>query len=203
MTQNLTLGLLEPLIWPLVTMRARAQIALLWQINDRLSALSFAGREPALRQIRLAWWRDALTALAQPDAKAPAEPLLVEIAQSSLVPAQLAALADARLIALSSDWADADVGNYGDLLFAATGGVLMQAGGGGAAWALVDVAQQIDDPERRAEIFCAATNIPAVPMKVRCLVVLDRLARSIARNGGARNRAREQAIILRVGLFGR
>lgn len=203
MTQNLILGLLEPLIWPLVPVQARAQIALLWQIHDRLSALSFAGREPALRQIRLAWWRDALAALAQPDARVPAEPLLAEIAQSQLKPAQLAGLAEARLIALSSDWAHADVGNYGNLLFAATGGVLMQAASEGAAWALVDVAQQIDDPARRAEMFAAAANSPAAPAKARCLVVLDRLARRIARNHGARNRAREQAIILRVGLFGR
>lgn len=208
MQPEVQLSLLDPLIWPLVPVQFRARIALLWQLEARLTQLSWGGKEPALRQIKLAWWRDALAALDAPNARAPAEPLLGDIA-SGLVPIiagqSLAHHADAKLMVVSSDWAVNDVMAAGASLFALTAR-LCEANGaefGGAHYGLTSAALAIDDDAARGRLFATAAARAVPRGQPHALAVLDRLAQAIARHGGKRRHRREQALILRVGLFGR
>ncbi len=208
MTTELELSLSEPLIRPLVPEQFRASIDILWRLDERFMALSLAGREPALRQIRLVWWRDALAALDDPQARVPDEPLLQDIA-AHLLPgisgAALADHADMRLAVLGSDWADDDVMAAGRSLFSLTAQAMLLDGAasGGAIFALTRAGLAIDDAAVRQRLLSAATAAAPVQRQPRALAALDQLAQRIARFGGRRNRVREQALILRVGLFGR
>ena len=66
----------------------RAALALLWQFDERMAAITAAAREPAIAAMRLIWWRDALIRLDAADAPVPAEPLLT-MAAATLLPAGL------------------------------------------------------------------------------------------------------------------
>jgi phytoene synthase len=208
MLTEIQLSLLEPLVRPLVPMPFRSSVELLWRLDDRLLSLSTTGREPALRQVRLAWWRDALESLDNANARVPNEPLLQEIAAGLIAPfsgASLAEHADARLTALSGAWAPDDVMAAGRSLFAMTAQLIGEylATGGGAAHGLMIMAQRVEAGETQQALLSQAARQPVPSPQPRALAVLDRLARSIARSGGRRSRAREQAMILRVGLLGR
>jgi 15-cis-phytoene synthase len=205
MTEHLTLKPNNPLIEPLVPQGVRARLAVLWDVHERLSSLSMTGREPALRQIRLVWWRDALGGLGQGDS-APAEPLLGRVTADLLpVPggAALAELAEARLAMLDSDWAVEETSAYGALLFRQSASLLGEDGVGGGCWSLLEVALALETQPLRDNLLAAAAAMPAAATGPKVLRVLDRLARSIARRGGGRARGREQLLILRVGLLGR
>jgi 15-cis-phytoene synthase len=208
MLPDLQLSLSEPLIRPLVPTPLRGLTDIVWRLDERLWSLSRAGKEPALRQIRLAWWRDALAALDATDARVPDEPLLRDIA-ANLLPTvsgtTLAAFADARLAALGSDWANDVVIAAGRRLFDLTRQILTGdlSTSGGACHALVSAALAMDDSDLRQKLLKAASEVPPTADQPRALAVLDQLARSIARRDGQRRRGREQALILRVGLFGR
>lgn len=208
MQADIELSLTEPLIWPLVPQKKSDAVATLWRLDARLMALALAGREPALRQIRLAWWRDALAAIDAPDARVPDEPLLRDVAAQlcpHLAGSMLADLAEARLAALGSDWATGDVMAAGEMLFGLTARIWEQRPGtaGGGAWALTSAALALAGETPAPGLLAAAAALPPQPAQPRPLAVLDRLARQIARRGGRRHRAREQGLILRVGLLGR
>ena len=208
MQAEIQLSLFEPLIQPLVPAGNRACVDILWRLETRLSELCFAGKEPALRQIRLAWWRDALAALDAPNRRVPDEPLLRDVA-AMLLPilsgAQLAAHAEAKLAALSTDWATDDVMAAGQSLFVLMAPLLGSTARchGGAAYMLTATALAVEDGADRARLLRAAAALPLTSGQPRALAVLDRLARRIACHGGRRSRVSEQALILRVGLFGR
>jgi hypothetical protein len=195
MLTEIQLSLLEPLIRPLVPMPFRSSVELLWRLDDRLLSLSTTGREPALRQVRLAWWRDALESLDNANARVPDEPLLQEIAAGLIAPFSGASLAE------HPD----DVMAAGRSLFAMTAQLIGEylATGGGAAHGLMIMAQRVEAGETQQALLSQAARQPVPSPQPRALAVLDRLARSIARSGGRRSRAREQAMILRVGLLGR
>jgi 15-cis-phytoene synthase len=202
--ENLLLTLNEPLISPLVPEVARGKIGVLWDVHARLASLSMTGQEPALRQIRLAWWRDSLAMLRTGDS-VPAEPLLQAVA-AQLLPVMsataLADLAQARMDALSDEWAAAPLMTYGEQLFVLSARVMDARPAGGAAWALVDAAIALDEPVPAA-LFAAVQHVSVQGDGPRALRALDRLAVAIARRGGLRFRGREQMLVLRVGLFGR
>jgi 15-cis-phytoene synthase len=205
MTENLKLALDEPLIAPLVPQGARAKMAVLWDVHAKLAALSISGKEPALRQIRLAWWRDSFAAL-RAGKSVPAEPLLQAVASELLdvlsAPA-MADLAEARLQALAGEWDPPDIVAYGRQLFALSATVLGQPQDGGAAWALVETALALDDQRQASSLLAAAAAMGRGGSGPRALVVLDRLACAIAARDGKRSRGREQLLVLRVGLLGR
>jgi len=60
-----------------VPTRHREAVHALWTLDAALGAVLTTGREPAIRQIRLAWWREALERL--DGAPAPAEPALPDL----------------------------------------------------------------------------------------------------------------------------
>ena len=61
---------------------ARDSLILLFILDLRLAAVADGDGEPAAAMLRLAWWRDALTAL--DSARAPAEPMLQAISRQLL-----------------------------------------------------------------------------------------------------------------------
>ncbi len=206
------LHLVDPLIWPLVPPEHRASIFTLWSLNDRFAQIAQSGNEAALRQIKLIWWRDALDHVSK-GSSAPSEPLLQAVEGARWpddVKAAAVALADAWAVRVAGPLPHA-IAQTGEQLFAITHALL--AGGtsatgmvttGGAIWALTTAAEIEPDSALRRELFAEAQVI-AVPRQSmhRSLLALEYLARQIAIRHGQRSAAREQMLVLRVGLLGR
>ncbi|AJP71505.1 squalene/phytoene synthase family protein [Sphingomonas hengshuiensis] len=135
---------------------ARAGLAALLALDDALAQLLRTTREPALGQLRLAWWREALEKL--DSAPAPAEPVLQALA-AQVVPhaggAALVPIVHGWEILVEEERLDAaGLVRFAEgrgALFVAAGRVLgagprdpvMQAGQG---WALSDLARHLAEP---------------------------------------------------------
>lgn len=165
----------------------RDAVRALWQLDAILASAALSGREPMVRRIKLAWWREALEKL--DSAPAPAEPTLQALAAHVLAQgvsgAELARLEESWAYAAQDDAAAGQHGTRGRTLFALTARLLgfeaderqQQAGEG---WARVDLARRTGaDP-------CAAKgSVPALrwPAKLRPLGMLAVLARGDAEKG--------------------
>ena len=177
----------------------RGALASLWALDERLGSIVAATREAMLGEIRLAWWRDALTGL---DETAPAgEPLLerliAEVRADRVSSAELSAMPDGWLallgpMPLSADALARFAEQRGSSLFRAAASLLgaerIDAGAIGAIWALTDLARRISDRatadaaltmarERGASLQCRGASKSARP-----LVVLAALAREDCRH---------------------
>ncbi len=144
---------------------ARSALQALWSADDAFAHVLATVREPMIRRIRLAWWREALERLDREPA--PAEPVLQRV-QHDLVPL----VSGARLAALEDAWApltdqgplqERALGRYasrGALLFEVAAEVLRRPGSGvaeaGELWALVDLARHSIDPGEVAAALAAA-----------------------------------------------
>ncbi len=196
------LRLTHPLILPLVAPPIRDAVAALWTLDARLAELARAGREPALRQIRLAWWSEQLAKLDR--RSAPAEPVLQSVA-TDLLPhidgVASATLADAW-VAEALD--DADGAERGAALFALTGKLLGRGDTdmlavAGRGWALVERSVASSASQWNPQAF-SGVRLSVLP---RPLAAITAVARRIARHDGKRSAGREQALLFRVGLIGR
>ena len=132
---------------------ARAGLAALLALDDALAQLLRTTREPAIGQIRLAWWRERLAALDQ--AGAPAEPVLLGLA-THLVPA---GVRGAELVSIVDGWEilieevlDREAlirfgDQRGETLFRLAGRLRggVPPAGAGAGWALADLARHLAD----------------------------------------------------------
>ena len=134
---------------------------LLWSLDERLGAIVAGSREPMLGQIRLTWWRDALSGLA--DSLPRGEPLLGElspmVASGRVTGSGLAQLAEGWMPLLSSASLDeAALIEHARLrgagLFRLAAG--LEQGGhallddAGMGWALADIARRVRDPAHAA-----------------------------------------------------
>lgn len=209
-TENLVLGLGEPLIAPLVPAPVRDDVMLLWALDRRLAGLARTGKEPALRQIKLRWWSEQLAGLSP--GVVPTEPLLA-IAAERLIgrigAGELAALADA--------WEAEAVGEVdgsgerGVLLFALTARLLGQGdadvAASGRLWALVErLSTSLEMSEGESDSVLQTAHVERrrdTQRLPRALAALTALTRTIARRHGVRSRWREQLVVFRVGLLGR
>jgi 15-cis-phytoene synthase len=184
--------------------RARAALAALWRLDERLGGVVAAAREPMIGAIRLAWWREALEALDH--APPPPEPLLVEIA-ATLLPEGISGKALAEIEAgwaalLQSDPPDDDaIENHGrlrgwPLFFLAArllaGAGCEQAGRAGEGWALADLGSRLSDPAAAARANARAAAVLREltgfrwPAALRPLGALAMLARQDATSPQAR-----------------
>lgn len=135
---------------------AREALAVLFALDERLGDIVRTTREPLVGQMRLTWWRDALTALDE-GGPAPAEPVLVEVQRVLLSRgvsgASLAPMAEGWMMILHDGFAtDGSAAEYaslrGETLFAAAARVLGAPEGpmlreAGRGWALGDLAANI------------------------------------------------------------
>lgn len=159
---------------------AREALAVLFALDERLGDIVRTTREPLVGQMRLTWWRDALSALDEQQ-PAPAEPVLVEV-QRLLLPrrvsgAALAPMADGWMMILHDGFAsDGSLADYGTLrggtLFAAAARVLGAAevamlDEAGRGWALADLAANISSATDAATIRNDADLVLEAAFSVR------------------------------------
>lgn len=138
----------------------RAGLAALLALDDALAKLLRTTREPALGQMRLAWWREALEKLDH--APAPAEPVLkaleAEVLPRGVTGASLVPIVHGWEVLIEEEQLDADAmrrfGEGRGQLFVAAGTLLGAAGDplapAGQGWALADLAGNLEDEKERA-----------------------------------------------------
>ena len=136
----------------------RDALAVLFALDERLGDIVRSTREPLVGQMRLTWWRDALSALDQ-RRPAPAEPVLVEVQRLLLScgvsGASLAPMAEGWMMILHDGYVrDGSLADYaalrGATVFAAAARVLGSADvesaalrNAGRGWALGDLAANV------------------------------------------------------------
>jgi 15-cis-phytoene synthase len=138
----------------------RAGLAALLALDDALAKLLRTTREPALGQMRLAWWREALERLDH--APAPAEPVLRALEADVLahgVPGKaLVPIVHGWEVLIEEELLDADAmrrfGEGRGALFVAGGALLGSRGDplaeAGQGWALADLSGNLHDAEEAA-----------------------------------------------------
>ncbi|MBA3676266.1 MAG: squalene/phytoene synthase family protein [Sphingosinicella sp.] len=173
-----------------VSSSRRSAVTALWQMDAALGAVLTGGREPAISQIKLAWWREALEALDR--GPAPSQPILQAL-ERKVLPlgisgAEMAAIEEGWAILLTQTALEAsELQSYasarGAALFALTARMLgveaapahLQAGEG---WALSDLARHSGEPDAEAARECAKDKFTesAWPRALRPLGMLAILA---------------------------
>lgn len=146
----------------------------LWCLDVIFGSVLATGTQPALTQIKLAWWRDALESL---DRREPhAEPMLQAIARD-LLPL---GIMGAELAEMTSGWErllgteplrveelDFYAALRGGRLFklsaALLGGTVDALEASGEAWALVDLARRSSAGDRDAALSSAAERLAMLP----------------------------------------
>jgi 15-cis-phytoene synthase len=136
----------------------RGALAALLALDDALAQLLRTTREPALGQMRLAWWREALARLDQE--RAPAEPVLQALEREAL----LNGLRGTSLVPIVHGWEvlieEETLGSDALSRFAEGRGHLFAAAGAamaaalqdplveaGQGWALADLSRNLEHPE--------------------------------------------------------
>lgn len=139
----------------------RAALAALLALDDALAKLLRTTSEPALGQMRLAWWREALERL--DTAPAPAEPVLralaAEVLPRGITGKSLVPIVHGWEVLVEEDQLDADAlqrfGEGRGHLFVAGGAVLGAEGDplgdAGRGWALADLARNLGATAEAAE----------------------------------------------------
>lgn len=172
----------------------KSALEVLWRLDAAFAQLVSSSSQPIAAQVKLAWWREALTAL--DTGPAPAEPLLQAIKEQllpvGLTGAELAELVDGweQLVA-NETLSSADLLTYGS----SRGGALFHLSArllgskpivgleaAGVGWALIDLARhssKADEAEAAAE--AAARHLAEAPRhwpsRLRPLGMLVVLAR--------------------------
>lgn len=175
----------------------RDALLAVWQLDARLRRIFGSAREPALAEIKLAWWQERLNAL-RTDV-VPSEPLLRRLAGATAVtPADLAMLAEGWRVLFAEDLSAEHLGDHARLRgralvsisAAALAGCatecMLQAGEG---YALVDfAADQPNDGVRDLAMRAARDRFGqagriAWPRPMRPLGMIVELARGDAMRG--------------------
>jgi 15-cis-phytoene synthase len=206
--QSRPIRLTDPRISFAIPLPARDAVTSLWALDARLGDQLRATREPALAQIRLRWWRDALDQMESPGQAA--DPLLARLRFGWPDAAPLIALADVweEWLCCEQDAAAAGeiAAQRGAILFAATvkamAGAARRQADGGACWSLVDMALGCGDQTVARAMLdrAAAAQIADAAQHGSALAILDRWALRIARRRGAAAPLRDSARLFAWGL---
>ena len=176
-----------------VSARHREAVRALWTLDGALGAVLTSAREPAIRQIKLAWWREALERL--DTAPAPAEPVLqaleAHVMPRAITGADLSGFEEGwrMLLAdrLDTDSLDLYAANRGARLFRLTARILgddQPEERLGEGWALTDLARNLSDAsERNAALVAACARLNRHGAGPRPLTMLAKLARHDASGG--------------------
>jgi len=202
-----TLPLAQRLALSYAPRAARGPALALMALDQRLGAILRAGGEPALAQIKLAWWRERL---GQSPALWPeGEPLLALLRGFPGGPSVLAEVVDGWEILLADHLDAAEIVQFAD--GRATG---WRALGGEAAaraarqWALTDLMLNLPAGDEAEAVRAVLTAGPwpraRLPRDVRPLAVLHMLSRRAIRRGSAELLDGPRALVaaMRVGIFG-
>jgi phytoene synthase len=167
----------------------RAALAALLMLDDALAALLRTTKEPAIGQIRLAWWREALERL--DSAPPPAEPVLQAIVASGLNGSALTPIVDGWEVLIEAEALDADAlrrfGEGRGMLFTLAGAAMGAVGDSlseaGQGWALADLARHLGPEDEAAQARAMARSLLDVAAKAqwsrngRALGAMTHLAR--------------------------
>jgi 15-cis-phytoene synthase len=174
------------LILAYAPVRVRPALAALLALDDALAQLLRTTSQPAVGQLRLAWWREALAKL--DTAAPPAEPVLRALA-ADLLPH---GVAGATLVPIVHGWevlveeqalagdALARFGEGRGQLFVAAGQAMGASpadplADAGAGWALADLARHLADPDESA----AARELAGAHLSVATAARWSRNARPL------------------------
>lgn len=176
----------------------RPRLELAFALDEALADVLRTVREPAIAQIRLAWWRDQLCSLAAGRPAAP-EPLLLRIGGifDAAGTAPLADLPSAWEHLLEEPLSNAAISSFAALRGAALASVFNSPALTTPLefWAMADFAFHCSDAKLAEEVAGAAMRIApdrlkALPRTVRVLAGLakDDLANPLSRKPGAPRR---------------
>lgn len=169
---------------------ARPALSALWRLDEQLGSIVARTENPAVGQMQLTWWHEALREL---DTKPQVDPILIAIAGApGLDPKTLLPLIDGwevflEPLPLRDEALTQFAQDRGATLFRAAGHLLGSDAAGlesaGRLWALVDLAFRVTDAmtAKRAQALALASHV-AGPLP-RPLAILTALARSDARKG--------------------
>ncbi len=172
---------------------SRAGLGALFALDDALADVVRTTREPAIGQIRLAWWDDALRRLdsAPPLAQPVLQQLAADVLPTGVSGADLASLIDGwEVLVVEETLTDAALRSYaagrGAGWFQLAARLLGDAPGfveaAGEGWALADLAGHVSDPKTAARAGELAREVlaPAMrsawPVRVRALGAMTRIA---------------------------
>ena len=199
------------------TKEFRPPLSAFFAFDARLAQIASKTREPALGQMRLAWWRDVLS---QPVNERPKGDIVLEALSEHWAgsEARLIEVVDAWEILIASekltkeevvDFACGRVMPLVRIVQEGSENTPQNVVGTLELWALADVVPKITDDNERSIILEAARanrgQSGLFPRAFRGIAVLHALARrSVARGGQPMLEGRGAALIaLRVGLIGR
>jgi phytoene synthase len=178
---------------------ARASLATLFALDERLAGFVWRAKEPTIGLMRLVWWRDALARL--DEAPPPGEPLLhaaAALRPDRIAGHELAAMVEGWEALLDDpDWSPETMAQHGKArgaqLFRLAGRVLgrehERIDAAGEGWALADLARQTADPAKAqalldmAEVPLEKGIVGGWPHVLRPLGMLAVLAREDVRRG--------------------
>ncbi|QZD95399.1 squalene/phytoene synthase family protein [Qipengyuania gelatinilytica] len=176
-------------------LRAPLRDALL--LDRRLSRIVLTATEPALGQLKLAWWREELAKVASGNQNNPPDPLLAALAQTwGEDGEQLNLLIDGWEAQLPSD--EDPSGAPGALAkgrgevfsklatLAGQGKSAAPAATHGAAWAYAELAQLSggQGPQALEQGLETTSSLPSLPRDLRALAVIGGLSRRALLRGG-------------------
>jgi phytoene synthase len=193
---------------------ARAIFLSFFALDARLATIVRNSREPLLAQLRMAWWRDRLTAPIGPDGDG--EPLLAALHGWGAERAALAALVDGWEALLGdAPLKHAALAEFGAGRGAACTALSRQldhpehaddACQAGMNWAWADLAARLSHPDERsaaiAALAAADWSQPSLPRALRPLAVLNALARRGQDGRGLAFGPVSLLTAMRVGLLG-
>jgi hypothetical protein len=215
----LWLSPLNPVLMPLIDISLHEAVTSYWALDNAMIHILHTVKEPALRQIRLAWWRENILKLGA--TAPPAEPVLAGLSQHVLpiiAPEILVEMIDAWEVLFIEEQQNLDIisefaSDYGPRLFAGLYhilGVQVPADIEHAIrYCLVRHALFLPDAESshknfRQHLFWIALrdDHKLAPAKPRLTRALDRLMLRLAYQNGKRSPVREQLSLFRASLFG-
>lgn len=193
--------------------RARGLTLGLLALDARLAETVRAVREPVLGQLRLAWWRDALTAAE--GAVVSGEPVLAALAGWGVRRAALTALVDgweemlgeAPLPASAFEACAEGRARGWAALADRLGHDPGEAARAARGWALADLAPRLGHPQERSAALALAAaqdwRRPGLPRELRALAVLHGLARRTRGERPLLEGSGAVLVALRLGMLGR
>ncbi|MBV1916453.1 MAG: squalene/phytoene synthase family protein [Sphingomonadaceae bacterium] len=211
-----TLPILQRLALSYAPRRARDATLALLGFDNRIADTVRRTSEPVLAQIKLAWWREALSQ--EPGQWPAGEPLFALLAHWEGKAPELVGLVDgwehfAGGTPLDDQAIEALAAARGDAFSVLAGllgheGASSQARRMGREWAIADLATRLESPEDREaarRVFAGLKwEKSALPRDLRPLTVLHGLAARSARKGGDLGEISAHSFIpaMRLGLLG-
>ena len=202
-----TLPLAQRLALSYAPRASREPVLALLALDQRLAAIVRSGGEPALAQIKLAWWRDRLS---ESPARWPeGEPLLGLLRGFSGEPGVLAGVVDGWEMLLGERLDTPEIAQFAE--GRAAGWIALGGTAAAAAaryWALADLLLNLPAGEEAEAVRAALAAEPhqaKLPRELRPLAVLGALAARAIRRGSEDLLDSPGALgtAMRVGIFGR